>query len=132
VWRTEALELASNGGAGHRARRDLMTKALIALALFFVLFFTGTPAVDGEVPTAGDFAACNEEAPRAVKAGSASPTMGDHVRADRARRRATMTTAPASTGIESADPQIHGMDAEGAKNAAYQAAYRSCMRRKGF
>jgi hypothetical protein len=24
------------------------------------------------------------------------------------------------------------MEAEGAKNAAYQAAFRSCMRRKGF
>jgi len=34
--------------------------------------------------------------------------------------------------IESSDPQIHGMNAEGAKNATYQAAYRSCMRRKGF
>jgi hypothetical protein len=34
--------------------------------------------------------------------------------------------------IESSDPQIHGMQGEGAKNAAYQAAYRSCMRRKGF
>jgi hypothetical protein len=34
--------------------------------------------------------------------------------------------------IESSDPQIHGMNAEGAKNATYQAAYRTCMRRKGF
>jgi hypothetical protein len=109
-----------------------LTKVLIALALFFLLSLTATPAVDGEVPTTGDFAACNEEAPEAVKAGTASPIMGDHVRADRARGSATTTTALASTGIESADPQIHGMDAEGAKNAAYRAAYRSCMRRKGF
>jgi hypothetical protein len=34
--------------------------------------------------------------------------------------------------IVSSDPQIHGMSAEGAKDATYQAAYRSCMRRKGF
>jgi hypothetical protein len=105
-----------------------LTMALIALALFFLL----SQAVDGQVPTAGDFAACNEEAPQAVKAGTASPIMGDHVRADRARDSAMTTIGPASTGIESADPQIHGMDAEGAQNAAYQAAYRSCMRRKGF
>ena len=34
--------------------------------------------------------------------------------------------------VNSSDPQIHGMSGEGAKDAAYQAAYRSCMRRKGF
>jgi len=34
--------------------------------------------------------------------------------------------------IESSDPQSHGRKAEGAKDATYQAAYRSCMRRKGF
>jgi hypothetical protein len=44
----------------------------------------------------------------------------------------TGSRALAATVIESPDPQIHGMDAEGAKNPGYQAAYRSCMRRKGF
>jgi hypothetical protein len=44
----------------------------------------------------------------------------------------TGSRALTATVIESPDPQIHGMDAEGAKNPAYQAAYRSCMRRKGF
>ena len=34
--------------------------------------------------------------------------------------------------LHSPDPQIHGMETEGAKSATYQAAYRSCMRRKGF
>jgi hypothetical protein len=34
--------------------------------------------------------------------------------------------------VHSPDPQIHGMEAEGAKDATFQAAYRSCMRRKGF
>jgi len=38
-----------------------------------------------------------------------------------------------TTGVvESTDPQIHGMQRAGANDAAYQAAYRSCMRRKGF
>jgi len=51
--------------------------------------------------------------------------MGDHVRAD---------SIVDFTGnvIESSDPHIHGMDAEGTKDATYQAVYRSCMRRKGF
>jgi hypothetical protein len=42
------------------------------------------------------------------------------------------SSMPATAVIESPDPQLHGMEAEGAQNAAYQAAYRSCMRRKGF
>jgi len=94
-----------------------------------------TRAADAEVPTTADFAACNEQAPEAVKAGTATPIMGDHVRADNARADAMTTHSIVDfTGkvIESSDPQIHGMDAEGAKDATYQAAYRSCMRRNGF
>ena len=85
-------------------------------------------------PSAADFAACNAEAPEAVKAEAASPTRGDYVRADSARSGAVTMDAIDFTGrvIESSDPQIHGMKAEGAQNATYQAAYRSCMRRKGF
>jgi hypothetical protein len=54
--------------------------------------------------------------------------------ADSARAGAMTTNSidVTATVIESSDPQIHGMNAEGAKNATYQAAYRSCMRRKGF
>src|SRR3989442_8000302 len=89
---------------------------------------------EGRFPPAADSVGCNEEAPKAVKTGSASPTTGDHVRADSARAGAMITNSfdVTSTVIESSDPQIHGMNAEGAKNATYQAAYRSCMRRKGF
>lgn len=109
-------------------------KAVLVLALILLLSLAVTRTVDGEVPTAGDFAACNDEAPQAVKAGTASPTTGDHARAARTRGGAMTTNAVDFTGkvIESSDPQIHGMEAEGAKNATYQAAYRSCMRRKGF
>jgi hypothetical protein len=108
-------------------------KVVAALALILLLSLVATGTVDGQVPTAADFAACNDEASRAVKAGIASPIKSDHVRADRARGGA-MANSPGFTGavIESSDPQIHGMEAEGAKNATYQAAYRSCMRRKGF
>jgi len=106
-----------------------ITQALILLFTFVVVVVE--PAV-GEVPTAVDIAACNDEAPHAVKAGAASPTSGDHARAGRARGRTVTTASPSDGGGASADPQIHGIDAEGAKNADYQAAYRSCMRRKGF
>lgn len=101
-------------------------------ALILLLAFVVVKPVGGEVPTAIDFAACNDEAPQAVKAGAASPTTGDHARADRARSRAVTTASPNDAGVEPADPQIRGMAPEGAKTAAYQAAYRSCMRRKGF
>lgn len=105
-----------------------------ALALILLVSLAVTRTAEGQVPTAADSSACNAEAPKAVKTGSASPTTGDRVRADSARAGAMTTNSIAVTGtvIESSDPQIHGMNAEGAKNATYQAAYRSCMRRKGF
>jgi hypothetical protein len=106
----------------------------MALTMTLFLSLAAPWTVDGQVPTAADFAACNEEAPHAVKAGTVSPIRNDHVRADRARGSAMTTNSTGFTGkvIESSDPQIHGMEAEGAKSATYQAAYRSCMRRKGF
>jgi hypothetical protein len=109
-------------------------KVVIALALMLLVSLAATRTADGEVPAAADFAACNDEAPQAVKTGIASPTMGDRVRADRARADAVTPNSLDVTGnvVESSDPQIHGMQAEGAKDATYQAAYRSCMRRKGF
>ena len=109
-------------------------KAVIVLALILILSLAATGTVDGEVPTAADVAACNTEAPHAVKAGTVSPISGDLVRADRVRGGTMTTNSTDFPGrvIESSDPQIHGMEAEGAKSATYQAAYRSCMRRKGF
>jgi hypothetical protein len=104
----------------------------IASFLILLLALVVVGPAGGEVPTAVDFAACNGEAPAAVKAGTASPTTVDHARADRVRERPVTTPTPRDADSTSADPQIRGMDAEGAKYAAYQAAYRSCMRRKGF
>jgi len=123
------LQRAAWGAPAAWIRRGLA----IAVTLFASLALTG--AAHGQVPTPADNAACNEEAPRVIKTGSVSPTTGDQARADSARvsvpaRSATET--PATSVVESSDPQIHGMQRAGAGNAAYQAAYRSCMRRKGF
>jgi hypothetical protein len=104
-------------------------------ALALLVSLAATRTVEAQVPTAADFAACNREAPQVAKAGMASPTSVDHVRADGERAGAVLTKATDVTGkviIESSNPQIHGMEAEGARDATYQAAYRSCMRRKGF
>jgi hypothetical protein len=110
----------------------LTYRLALLLGVLFILSLAVTRAAHGDVPTAADFAACNSEAPQVVKARAASPTVGDHVRADGARGGTTNSTGSTGPVVHSPDPQIHGMEAEGAKNAAYQAAYRSCMRRKGF
>ena len=110
----------------------MMYRLVLLLGLLLVLSLSVTRAAHGGVPTAADFADCNAEAPQVVKAGAASPTTSDHARADGARSGTTNPPAVTSPVVHSPDPQIHGMEAEGAKSATYQAAYRSCMRRKGF
>ena len=82
-----------------------------------------------QVPKAEDISACNMEAQRALRTGTASgdsplPNAKDHSRAAEARS--------AGGGTTSDDPQLAGMDIEGAKDPAYQAAYRTCMRKAGF
>jgi hypothetical protein len=80
----------------------------------------------GFAPIAGDVASCNAEAVDAVSARSSSapvPNTKDNERAAATRRG----DAPPS-----ADPQLIGMDLNGASDPAYQAAYRTCMRRRGF
>ena len=106
----------------------------VTLGLILLVSLAAARAADGEVATAVDSAACNLEAPSITHAGRATPILGDHARAERARAGAMATDAGtlAGTTVESPDPQIHGMDAAGARNPVYQAAYRSCMRRKGF
>jgi len=87
-------------------------KVVTAFALLLLVSLAVTRTADGEVPTSADFAACNQETPEVVKAGAASPTMGDHVRADTARTGAMTINSIDFTrrGIESSDPQIHGMN----------------------
>src|SRR5262245_35265207 len=89
-----------------------------------------------QVPKEEDISACNMEAQRAVRTGTASgdaalPNAKDHSRAAEARRT-EMTGQNAGGGTKSDDPQLAGMDTEGAKDPAYQAAYRTCMRKAGF
>jgi|SRR5690349_13658871 len=88
-----------------------------------------------DVPTAGDIAACNQEAREGVQGRAVSPISRDQVEADAARKvrtGAVELSGGAGHVTQSPDPQIHGMDGEGAKDAAYRAAYRVCMRRNGF
>ncbi len=91
--------------------------------------------VYAEVATAADTAACNREARERLQSDRASPTSKDEAGADAARKAHNETAKlPETSGhvTHSPDPQIHGMDGEGAKDAVYRAAYRVCMRRQGF
>jgi hypothetical protein len=87
------------------------------------------------VPTAKDIATCNREAQAGVRDRAVSPTSKDEAGAGAARKAsAEGVERPGETSAvtQSADPQIHGMEGEGAKDAAYRGAYRVCMRQKGF
>jgi len=108
----------------------------LTVATLFVAGLSGALGIaHADVPTAGDIAACNQEAREGVRGRTVSPTSKDKVDADAARKVRTGTVElPGAAGrvTQSPDPQIHGMDGDGAKDAAYRAVYRVCMRRNGF
>jgi hypothetical protein len=105
-------------------------QALTVFAVAFIFFATSSVGYP-QVPKADDIVACNVEAQRAVRAGtgsaeSALPNTKDQSRATEARKTAK------GGGVKSDDPQLAGIDPDGAKDPAYQAAYRTCMRKAGF
>ena len=111
-----------------------MRTASVSTTLGIVLVACSVAYAD--VPTAANFASCNAEAREALKSGSASPKTAepntkDQDRAAGARQGAQPTDVTGKVG-QSPDPQLEGMDAEGAKDPVYQAAYRTCMRKAGF
>ena len=107
-----------------RALVGAMVASLVAAAV----------SVYAETPTEVDFAFCNTDAQAAMKAGPATPTTKDYVRVESAGtdRAATWTTWVEPISMESSDPQLIGMATDGITDAAYQATYRTCMRRNGF
>jgi hypothetical protein len=109
-----------------------MRRVVIVLG---VALHVGSVIVHADVPTIADMTVCNQEAREESRDRSASPNSKDQVDAEAARRQRVGTAAiPAAAGAvtQSEDPQINGMDAHGATDAAYRAAYRVCMRKKGF
>jgi hypothetical protein len=79
-----------------------------------VVSLVAAVGVHAETPTAAHFAACNSDAQAATRAGTATPTTKDFLR------------------VEASNPQLVGMAPEGVTDAAYQATYRTRMRRNGF
>jgi hypothetical protein len=108
----------------------------LAVAILFVAGLHGASGIaHAAVPTAEDIAACNREAQAGVRGRAVSATPKDEAAADAARKagaEAVERAGATAAATESSDPQIHGMAADGAKDAAYRAAYRVCMRQKGF
>ena len=110
-----------------------VTRALVGAIVASLVAAAVT--VYAQTPTAADFAVCNADAQVAVKAGTAAtPTTMDYVRVESARTdgAATWTTWMGPIRMESSDPQLTGMATDGITDAAYQATYRTCMRRNGF
>ena len=99
----------------------LKARSLLVATVVVTNLTAAAATVYAETPTEANFAACNADAPAAMKAGIVTPTTKDHMRVEAARQ-----------GSASSDPQLVGMAAEGITDAAYQAAYRTCMRRSGF
>jgi hypothetical protein len=107
-------------------------KPVFFLAIVVVL--SGSSLAEADVPKPQDIAACNDEAQEATRKGNdsrgASPNATDHSRAANARRSDAVSATPRNQPAP--DPQLEGMDPEGAKDPTYQAAYRTCMRKAGF
>jgi hypothetical protein len=113
-----------------------LPRPLCRLAVLFgVALCLASGIARADVPTIGDMTACNQEAREGSRNRSASPTSKDQIEAKAARLERDSTPVPpgaTAAGTKSEDPQIHGMDAHGATDAAYRAAYRVCMRQRGF
>jgi hypothetical protein len=99
-----------------------------------LLVLTAFGSAQADVPKPEDISACNAEAREATRKGQdsrgASPNTDDHRRAADARKGSAPTDPAASA--RAANPQLEGMDPARAGDAAYQAAYRACMRKAGF
>ena len=123
------------------------TSALAVLALSAIAAWPAAAAV----PTATDFAACNMKAAEQVAsdAASASPRSGLPSDATKlppdVKSRSDVVMPPSTTGkvgrstdptgntlSSDKDPQVEGMAADRASDPVYVAAYRSCMRQRGF
>ena len=107
--------------------------SLLALSVIAV---AAVSPVHAEVPSAADFAACNAKAAEDVKADAASASPSTALPKDATELPADARRQPADptgrTLSSEKDPQIEGLAADRANDKVYVAAYRSCMRQRGF
>ena len=108
---------------GSRARR-------VAIVVVTAIFIACGGIAGAAGPNDEDIAACNEAARDEFRSRSIAPISKDEAGADAARTAAP--TGGLEHATQSPDPQVHGMDGDGARDAAYRAVYRVCMRKRGF
>jgi hypothetical protein len=131
--------------------------SMIALIAMAAAALAGAPPARAEVPAAEDFATCNAKAADEARTASATPAAGQPAgRPDDARggvpaasprtdapvtkpgagpggSASPSTTDPTGKTITgSNDPQLEGIAADRMHEPQYVAAYRSCMRQRGF
>jgi hypothetical protein len=118
-----------------------MNPRLIALIAVLIGSVVTVWPAGAEVPTAADFAACNMKAAEQAKAdgASASPRTDLPRDATQLPPDARPKTGPGvlkdptgQTLSSDKDPQIEGLAADRANDKVYVAAYRACMRQRGF
>jgi hypothetical protein len=109
-----------------------------------IVFVTCTGAA-AQVPKPEDMKSCNEKAKSELSTASASPRLEPEAKGGlnagtppidphgSSPRPAESGKPPAtSVAAEEKDPQLQGIDPEGARDPAYVAAYKTCMRQAGF
>ena len=102
----------------------LKSMSLLAAVVIFGSWSLG----HADVPKTADIAACNDAAQEASRKGDASRTASPNTKDESRAAEARRDTAPpdaAGGGARSSDPQLEGMDTDGAKDPLYQAAYRT-------
>jgi hypothetical protein len=97
---------------------------------FAIIALVGMTA-EAQRPNLSDIALCNEQAQAKAGPPSASPPLPGR---DRERAPGTVTPRPGtrtdpsgSIIVQSPDPLLEGMAAEGLDDPAYRTAYRDCM-----
>jgi hypothetical protein len=126
--RCEPRRVSRRTGGRAPSTRMLTAAIFLVTGLLWAFGIAG-----GDVPTSEDVQACNQEARLGGR--SVSPTQKDEIGADNARNAGPGAgESPGLTGkvALATDPQIDGIDSAGARDATYRAAYRVCMRMKGF
>ena len=108
-------------------------KTISVLIVAAVLIATSSVALAAN-PTQADFDACNKMAQSQVSSPSASPGSQPHTAAKaQSDPQAAPSDKPASQArVGNQADQLRGIDNASKDDAAYQAAYRNCMKSRGF
>lgn len=121
----------------------MKSRMISRLAVMALSAVAAWPA-HAEVPTAADFEACNMKAAEEAASDTVSASPRTDLPKDATRLPADARPKPGGAGAgalqdptgqtisSDKDPQVEGLAAERANDKVYVAAYRACMRQRGF